>query len=109
AYAPPANTGPNTRQRGVTGFDKVVWEAEPFRHGDTVGVTLSYASPDGDQGFPGTLRARVTYTLTPADELIVDYAATTDQATPVNLSQHTYFNLAGEGHGDIRGQLLAYN
>ncbi|PYO41103.1 MAG: galactose-1-epimerase, partial [Gemmatimonadetes bacterium] len=64
---------------------------------------------DGDQGFPGTLRARVTYTLTPADELIVDYAATTDQATPVNLSQHTYFNLAGEGNGDILGQVLSIN
>ena len=108
-YTLTVNNGPNTLHGGVTGFDKVVWEAEPFRHGDTVGVTLAYTSPDGDQGFPGTLRARVTYTLTPADELIVDYAATTDQATPVNLSQHTYFNLAGEGNGDILGQVLAIN
>src|SRR5438093_3763684 len=108
-YTLPVNNGPNTLHGGVTGFDKVVWEAEPFRHGDTVGVTLAYTSPDGDQGFPGTLRARVTYTLTPADELIVDYLATTDKATPVNLSQHTYFNLAGEGNGDILGHVLAIN
>ena len=99
-YTLPVNNGPNTLHGGVTGFDKVVWEAEPFRHGDTVGVTLAYTSPDGDQGFPGTLRARVTYTLTPADELIVDYLATTDKATPVNLSQ---------GNGDILGHVLAIN
>jgi len=108
-YTLPVNNGPNTLHGGVTGFDKVVWEAEPFRHGDSVGVTLAYTSRDGDQGFPGTLRARVTYTLTPADELIVDYLATTDKATPVNLSQHTYFNLAGEGDGDILGHVLAIN
>ena len=108
-YTLPVNNGPNTLHGGVTGFDKVVWEAEPFRHGDSVGVTLAYTSRDGDQGFPGTLPARVTYTLTPADELIVDYLATTDKATPVNLSQHTYFNLAGEGDGDILGHVLAIN
>jgi aldose 1-epimerase len=62
-------------------------------------VTLRYTSPDGEEGYPGTLRATVTYTLTEADELIVDYLATTDRATPVNLTQHSYFNLAAPGSG----------
>ena len=87
------NSGPNHNHGGVTGFDKVVWNAKQLRNG----VQFDYTSPDGEEGYPGTLKARVTYTLTNANELIIDYRATTDRATPVNLSNHTYFNLAGEG------------
>ena len=87
------NNGPNHNHGGVTGFDKVVWNAKQLRNG----VQFDYTSPDGEEGYPGTLKARVTYTLTDANELIIDYRATTDRATPVNLSNHTYFNLAGEG------------
>ena len=87
------NNGPNHNHGGVTGFDKVVWEAKQLRNG----VQFDYTSPDGEEGYPGTLKARVTYTLTDANELIIDYRATTDRPTPVNLSNHSYFNLAGEG------------
>ncbi len=102
-YKLPANDGPNTLHGGVKGFDKVVWTAEPFDSGTTRGVVFKYTSPDGDQGFPGTLQAAVRYTLTDDDQLIFDYTATTDKATPVNLTQHTYFNLGGNGSGDILG------
>jgi aldose 1-epimerase len=83
------NDGPNHLHGGAKGFDNDVGR----------GVTLRYTSPDGEEGYPGTLRATVTYTLTEADELIVDYLATTDRATPVNLTQHSYFNLAAPGSG----------
>lgn len=86
------NSGPNHNHGGVTGFDKVVWNAKQLRNG----VQFDYTSPDGEEGYPGTLKARVTYTLTDANELIIDYQATTDRPTPVNLSNHTYFNLGGE-------------
>jgi len=91
------NNGPNHNHGGVTGFDKVVWDAKQFRNG----VQFDYTSPDGEEGYPGTLKARVTYTLTDTNELIIDYRATTDRATPVNLSNHTYFNLAGEGSDTV--------
>jgi aldose 1-epimerase len=102
-YRLATNNGPNALHGGVKGFDKVVWRARSFQRGDSVGVVFEHTSPDGDEGYPGTLRVSVTYTLTPADELVVDYTATTDRPTPVNLSQHSYFNLAGEGSGDILG------
>jgi aldose 1-epimerase len=103
------NNGPNSLHGGLKGFDKVVWEGESFQHGDTVGVKFVHTSPDGDEGYPGTLRISVTYSLTPADELVVDYTGTTDKPTPVNLSQHSYFNLAGEGSGDILNHMLTIN
>jgi galactose mutarotase-like enzyme len=100
------NNGPNSLHGGVRGFDKVVWTGEPFQTDSGVGVTLRYTSKDGEEGFPGMLVARVTYTLTPRDELVVDYEATSDKATPVNLSQHTYWNLHGTAGGDILDHLL---
>ena len=100
------NNGPNSLHGGRRGFDKVLWNAESFEHTDTTGVTLRYTSPDGEEGYPGTLAIRVTYTLTPRDELVVDYEATTDKATPVNVSQHSYWNLSGEGNGNILGHVV---
>jgi aldose 1-epimerase len=105
-YQLATNNGPNHLHGGVKGFDKAVWEAEPFDRDGQSGVVFTHASPDGDEGYPGTLNARVTYTLTPANELIVDYSATTDKATPINLTQHSYFNLAGAGTGEILNHQL---
>lgn len=96
-----ANNGRHHLHGGSRGFDKVVWTGTPFRRGDETGVVFQYLSEDREEGYPGAVHASVTYTLTPRDELIVDYAATTDQATPVNLTQHSYFNLSGAGRGDI--------
>jgi len=90
----------------VKGFGKVLWQAEPFERDDRVGVVYMHVSADGDEGYPGSVTARVTYTLTPSNELIVDYHATSTKPTPINLTQHSYFNLAGEGSGDILGHLL---
>ena len=99
-YALPKNDGPNTLHGGTEKtFNKVVWDGEALK--GKAGVTYTYLSKDGDDGFPGNLKVRVTYTLTNSNELVIDYEATTDKATPINLSQHSYFNLAGEGTGDI--------
>ena len=100
-YQLAANDGPNHLHGGEQGFDKVVWEGTPFETDSTVGVTFAYTSPDGEEGYPGTLDVEVTYTLTDDDRLIFDYHATTDEATPVNLTQHSYFNLGGAGSGPI--------
>jgi aldose 1-epimerase len=106
-YRLAANDGPNHLHGGRTGFDRVVWHAAPFRTGHAAGVALSYISPDGEEGYPGNLRARVRYALTDGNELVVDFRATTDQATPVNLTQHTCFNL--NGAGDVLGHMLWIN
>lgn len=92
-----ANNGPNNLHGGPQGFDKKLWRAEPFENDEGPGLTLQLLSEDGDQGFPGNLKVVVTYQLTHNNEFRVDYLATTDKATPVNLTQHTYFNLAGSG------------
>jgi aldose 1-epimerase len=104
-YQLPVNNGPNSLHGGTRGFDKVVWTAEPFENDSSAGLVLTHVSPDGDMGYPGTLTAKVTYTLDDRDRLTVDYDATTDRATPVNLSQHSYFNFTGATR-DILGHVL---
>lgn len=94
---------------GRKGFDKVLWRAEPFTQDGADALRLRYHSVDGEEGYPGNLDVTVTYTLTADDALRIDYAARTDQPTPVNLTNHAYFNLAGEGTDDVLGHVLTIN
>jgi aldose 1-epimerase len=103
------NNGPNSLHGGLKGFDKVLWQAAPFENNEGAGIVFSYTSKDGEEGYPGNLRTKVTYTLTDKNELVVDYEATTDKPTPVNLTQHSYFDLAGEGKSKVLSHELTLN
>ncbi|MGP9568186.1 aldose epimerase family protein [Halomonas sp. AOP5-B2-8] len=108
-YALATNDGSNHLHGGDQGFDKVLWQAEPFENEAGTGLVLRYTSEDGEEGYPGRLETEVTYTLTDNDELMVDYRAVTDKATPINLTQHSYFNLKGEGSDTILDHQLMIN
>jgi aldose 1-epimerase len=108
-YKLKANNGENALHGGLKGFDKVVWGAKEFSQRGLRGVELSYLSKDGEEGYPGNLSVTVRYTLTDDNELQIDYSASTDKETPVNLTNHSYFNLAGQGEGDILGHEVLIN
>jgi aldose 1-epimerase len=108
-YQLPINNAPNSLHGGTVGFDKHIWTATPFSHNGEVGLVLTFTSPDGDQGYPGALSATVTYTLTKDNGIRMDYRATTDAPTVINLTNHTYFNLGGEGTGTIDDHKLYLN
>ncbi len=100
------NNGANSLHGGVMGFDKTMWTVKPL---DGASAELTYLSPDGEEGYPGNMSVRVVYTWTDDNELKVTYEATTDKPTVVNLTSHSYFNLAGEGQGNIEGHILTIN
>ena len=108
-YTLAANNGPNHLHGGTRGFDKVLWDVTTETVARGPRAVFTRTSPDGEEGYPGTLKVRVAYTLTHANELVVDYEATTDKPTVINLTQHSYFNLAGQGAGDILGHEVRIN
>lgn len=96
-YHTPTNDGANSLHGGTKGFDKVLWEVTDVKSGPAASVTLRYVSPDGDMGYPGTLTTYATYSLDEKNQLTIEYRATTDKPTVVNISNHAYWNLAGVG------------
>ncbi|HEY9131489.1 MAG TPA: aldose epimerase family protein [Dyella sp.] len=107
AYDVPVNDTPNALHGGTTGFDKAVWTIGEVKHdANSASVTLTHVSPDGDMGFPGKLTVKATYTLDADNRLSIDYRATTDRTTIVNLTNHAYWNLSGEGSGSVMDQKL---
>jgi aldose 1-epimerase len=108
-YKLAVNNGENSLHGGIKGFDKAVWRARPLNNSTGVGVELNYLSKDGEEGYPGNLSVTVRYTLTNKDELKIDYLATTDADTVINLTNHSYFNLAGQGNGDILNHQMMIN
>jgi aldose 1-epimerase len=100
------NDGPHSLHGGRRGFDKQLWKAESYEEKDGVFVRFELESPDGDEAYPGNLKAAVTYGLTKFNEIIADYKAKVDAPSPVNLTNHAYFNLAGEGAGDILSHVV---
>ncbi len=107
-YSLAQNNGINHLHGGIEGFNKKLWDARGKSSADSASIRLKYTSPDGEEGYPGNLRVMVTYSLTNENELIIDYRATTDQATPLNLTHHSYFNLSG-GKENILGHILQLN
>jgi aldose 1-epimerase len=108
-YTLAKNNGENSLHGGIRGFDKQLWTAEPKSTPDSQGLLLKYTSKDGEEGYPGTLDVTVTYTLDDNDEMSIHYRARTDKTTVLNLTNHTYFNLAGEGKGDILEHSMTIN
>ena len=108
-YKLAVNNGENHLHGGIKGFDKVVWTGRDMKSKAGPAVVLTYLSKDGEEGYPGNLNVRVVYTLTNNDELKIDYSATTDKDTVTNITHHSYFNLAGEGNGDILNHLVTIN
>jgi aldose 1-epimerase len=108
-YKLAVNNGENHLHGGIKGFDKVVWTGHEMKSKAGPAVVLTYLSKDGEEGYPGNLNVRVVYTLTNNNEIKIDYTATTDKDTVTNLTHHSYFNLAGEGNGDILNHLVTIN
>src|SRR5438128_4023962 len=108
-YKLAVNNGENHLHGGIKGFGKVVWKAKPRTVANGAALELTYLSRDGEEGYPGNLSVKVIYTLTNANELKIDYSATTDKDTIINLTHQSYFNLAGQGNGDILNHRLYIN